>query len=94
MAATDSTYIPFPGTVLGHIKPISTTNLVESYDVHANGCNKAKCPCRVWPQCSYYNKTKWKQPRGEEDENMKAIWEYYNSIFRITYDMPIANMNG
>jgi len=37
---------------------------------------------------------KWRKSRGDEDGHMKTIWEYYNSIFRITYDMPTVNMNG
>lgn len=93
MTATDSVNIPFPGKVHRHTKPISTTDLVESHDMAIRGC-KTECPCRIWHQCSYYNKMKWKKSRGYEDKNMKAIWEYYNNIFRITYDTPIINMNG
>lgn len=93
MTAEDSIYIPFPGTALRQTGTISTVNLVESYDTSVRGCNNI-CPCRLWINCSYHNKMKWRKSRGDEDEHMKTIWEYYNSVFRIAYDMPIVNMNG
>lgn len=97
MTTEDDIYIPSYRTALKHIKPISTTNLVGphdvSYDVSISRC-KTECPCRIWSQCSYYNKNKRKKSRGDEDEYMKVIWEYYNNVFRITYDMHIVNMNG
>lgn len=93
MTAEDSVYIPFPGTAFGHIKPISTLDLIIQYEKKLTGCNR-KCACRLWAQCGYYNKMRWKRLRGDEDEHMKAIWEYYNNIFRIAYDMPMVNMNG
>lgn len=93
MTAEDSVYVPFPGVTLRQIRPMSTIDLITSYDNSLFGCNR-KCPCRLWVNCNYYNDKKWKDTRVEEDEHMKAIWEYYNNIFRIAYDMPIANMNG
>lgn len=94
MTAEDSVYIPFPGINLRQIRPMSTIDLITPYEKGVTGCNKVKCPCRVWSQCGYYNKMKWKDSRGEEDGHMKAIWEYYNNMFRIAYDMPMVNMNG
>lgn len=91
MATEDSVYTPFPGVDLRQVRPISTMDLIVPYDNSLSGCNR-KCPCRMWINCNYYNEKKWKELR--EDENMEAIWEYYNSFFRIMYDMPIANMNG
>lgn len=93
MIAEESVYIPFPGTALRYMEPIPTINLIESYDTSVRGCNR-KCACRLWPNCHYYNKMIWKKSRGCDDEHMKIIWEYYNDVFRITYDMPITNMNG
>jgi hypothetical protein len=93
MTAEDSVYIPFPGTTLKTISPISTIGTIAPYEKNVAGCSD-HCPCRRWVNCSYYNRTKWKKSRTDEDEHMKAIWEYYDSMFRITYDMPIANMNG
>lgn len=92
MTVEDSVYIPFPGTVLRHIKPISTVN-IDSYDASVRGCNR-KCACRLWVNCRYYNNRKWKESIENEDEHMKTIWEYYNSVFRIAYDMPMVSMNG
>lgn len=93
MMAEDSVYIPFPRTALRRTGTISTVNLVDSYDASVRGCNR-RCACRLWINCSYYNKMKWRKSIGDEDGHMKTIWEYYNNIFRLTYDMPIVNMNG
>lgn len=90
----NSAFIPFPGIILKHAKPVSTINLIIPYEKRVTGCNKVKCPCRLWINCPYYQKMKWKKSRGNEDGHMKIIWEYYNNIFRLTYDMPIINMNG
>lgn len=93
MSAEDSTRKPFTGTILEPIKPISTIGIITPYDKNITGCNR-KCPCRIWIQCHYYNNTKWNKSRRSEDEHTKIIWDYYDNIFRVTYDMPIANMNG
>ena len=93
MTAADSTHSPFSGIALRHIKPVSTIGLITPYEKKVIGCNR-KCACRLWTTCSYYNKMKWRKSREDEDEHMKTVWEYYTSIFRITYDMPIVNMNG
>jgi hypothetical protein len=48
MTAEDSVYIPFPGTALKTIRPISTIDLITPYEKNVTGCNKVKCPCRIW----------------------------------------------
>lgn len=93
MTTEDSMYVPFPGVTLRQVRPMSTIDLITSYKKGVTGCNR-KCACRLWVNCRYYNNRKWKESRENEDEHMEAIWEYYNVIFRISYDMPIANMNG
>lgn len=93
MTAEDGVYIPFPGTAIRHIKPISTTNIVEYYDVSISRCNKI-CPCGIWPQCSYYNKMKWKKSRGDDDEHLDEIRKWYETHFRIKFETPDTFPNG
>lgn len=89
MIIEDATFVPFPCIAI-KTKTVSTIDIIKPFERITTGCNR-KCPCRVWHQCNYYNKIKWKKSRADKDEH---IWEYYNNIFRITYDMPITNMNG
>lgn len=93
MSAEDSTCKPFTGTILEPIKTISTVTTIIPYEKNITGCNR-KCPCRIWIQCHYYNNKKWNKSRISEDEHTKVIWDYYDNMFRVTYEMTIANMNG
>jgi hypothetical protein len=92
MTTEDSVYIPFPGIILKK-EIVSMIDLNTPYEKYVTGCNR-KCACRLWAQCGYYNKMRWKRLRRDEDEHMKTIWEYYNNIFKIAYDMPMVNIYG
>ena len=92
MTAEDSTYIPFPGTVLRQTEIISTVNLVESYHTSVRGCNNI-CPCRLWINCSYHNKMKLKKSI-EDDEHIDEIRKWYDTHFRIKFETPEAFPNG
>lgn len=93
MTEKGAMYIPFPGVVLKTVRPISTITIIRPFERGITGCGR-KCACRLWPNCSYYNKMKWKKSRRDGDETLKDIWEYYNNTFKLTVEMPIANMNG
>lgn len=93
MTAEDSIYIPFPGTVLKQTETISAIDTIVYYDRSIAGCNKIKCPCRVWPQCGYYNKTKWKKS-SIDDEHIDEIRKWYETHFRIKFETPDAFPNG
>lgn len=93
MTAEDSVYIPFPGTVLKNAEIVSTINLITSYEKSVTGCYN-HCPCRVWQQCSYYNKMKWKKSRGNDDEHLDEIRKWYDTHFRIKFETPDAFPNG
>lgn len=56
------------------------------------GCNKSKCLCRVWAQCSYYNDWKWKQ--NSNDEYMTIINDWYDTHFRLKYEQTDDFSNG
>jgi hypothetical protein len=90
----DSVYIPFPGITLKNVKykmPISTISILP-FERGITGCNN-NCPCRRWVNCRYYCDRR-NERIGYKDKISIDIWKYYNDIFKITFEMPIANMNG
>jgi len=93
MTVEDVVYIPFPGITLKVARPIPTIDLIEPFERCITGCRR-KCVCRLWLNCSYYNKIKWKKSRGDEDDILKDIWGYYNDTFKIEYVAPEAFPNG
>lgn len=75
------------------ISPIEADTIIEI----GIGC-QGNCPCRLMVNCSYYNTLadtkRWKELRGDEKKFLTGIWEYYVTIFKITFEMPESNMNG
>lgn len=59
-----------------------------------NGCNKGKCPCRTWINCSQYTDIKSQQLRLKHKEYDKKIEEWYNINFKINYELPTSVPNG
>ena len=56
-------------------------------DTHIGGCIK-KCPCRLWPNCHYYNNSKWATLRKKGD--YIQIYDWYDTFFKYKPDMPDA----
>ncbi len=87
----DAIYIPFPGIGLKEIK-VSTLNLIEPFvrnDI--TGCNN-RCPCQVWVSCHRYNSRTWKSLHPKEFN--KELHEWYDTHFRLDYQLPDSIPNG
>lgn len=93
MIEENNLYIPFPGISLKQTRPISTLRLIIPFESNITGCGR-KCACRLWPNCHYYNRMRYKEHRGDDEKYWKDIWDYYNNAFKLTVEMPVTNMNG
>ncbi len=84
-------------STMSTIGPTSTLESDTSdtyYDNGITGCMR-KCPCRLWAQCSYYNVSKWKESRGDEDSTWEEINNWYETFFKYKPEMPdITYPNG
>ena len=79
--------------IVSVIGPMSPIKLGTYYDTSIRGCGK-KCPCRTWPNCHYYNNSRWKELRGDEELLWEEIHEWYENFFKYKPDMPDSNMNA
>lgn len=75
------------------ISPFKAMSLLDGlhYETGIRACNR-KCPCRLWVNCGYYNKIRWKG--SHDDERLTEITEWYKSNFRMKYETPDAFPNG
>ncbi len=59
-----------------------------------SGCNKSKCPCRIWSNCSQYIDTTTQIYRLKQKKYNKIIEEWYINNFKIDYELPSSIPNG
>jgi len=71
------------------ISPVSPLTLGIYYNKSISGCMR-RCPCRTWAQCHYYNSTRWKKLRGEENLYFEEINEWYENFFKYKPGLPDA----
>jgi hypothetical protein len=84
-------YIPFPGTILKKVEIVSAIGLNTHYEKSITGYHN-HCSCRRWINCCYYNKMKWKE--YHDDEHLAEILKWYETHFRIKFEIPDAFPNG
>lgn len=83
-----------PLGIVSVIDPVSPIKLEIYYDTAIRGCGR-KCACRLWPNCHYYNNSRWKELRGDEEVLWQEIHEWYENFFKYRPDMPDATyQNG
>lgn len=61
----------------------------EFCKTQTRGCGK-RCPCRTWINCHYYNNSRWKELRGDENILFKEINEWYENFFKYIPGLPDA----
>lgn len=63
----------------------------------ARGCNR-DCPCRLSINCRIYHNlmdyTRFRENRGSDEEILEKIWEYYNTFFKMRFEMSESIANG
>ncbi len=79
--------------IMSVIGPKSPLKLDLYHNVSTRGCNK-RCPCRTWLNCHYYNGSRWKKLRGNEELLWEDIHTWYETFFKYRPEMPESNMNA
>lgn len=75
------------------IGPIFPNILDTYYDTAIRGCLR-KCACRLWPNCRYYNNSRWNELKGDKEVLWEEIHDWYDNFFKYRPDMPDSNMNA